>query len=247
MSKAPYAGIATGLLLVCLFVAACSPLATQGSQPETEAPVSTASPAETATLVLLPTASLTETATLELLPTASLAPATPMSPFAPICELSVASTLAAPLCQRPIAEQSSAFCMNKVPFNLILVDAGATYELLSEGFECSDAGMKDDRRALMCSGPMGISFELRACGQQACALPTLPAEISQCPQGFWYDEPQGCCAFVPQPVEQSCVVLTLETKRCVINCAEFTKEDACNHHYHACLWNEEDKVCQVRR
>jgi hypothetical protein len=246
MKKTPYPGIVTGLLLACLFVA-CSPLADQEPQPATEAPVSIVSPAETAKLVQLPTASSTEIATLELLPTASLAPVTLTPQFPPICELSVASTLTAPLCQRPIAEQSSAFCMNKVPFNLIFIDAGATYEVLSEGFECSYAGMKDDRQMLMCSGPMGTSFELRACGQQACALPTLPAEISQCPQGFWYDEPQGCCAFIPQSAEQSCVSLTLETKRCAINCAEFTNEDACNHHYHACKWNDEDQVCRVRR
>jgi hypothetical protein len=137
--------------------------------------------------------------------------------------------------------------MNKVPFNLIFIDAGATYEVLSDGFECSAAGMKDNRQMLMCSGPMGTSFELKACGQQACALPTLSAEISQCPGGFLYDEPLGCCAFIPQSVEQSCIVLTLETKSCVINCGEFTKENACDHHYHACQWNDEDKVCQVRQ
>jgi len=245
MSKIPYPGILAGLLLASLFMA-CSPLATQEPQPENEVPVPTAGPAETATLVILPTASPTETATLELLPTASLVPVTSTPRFAPICNPNVASTLAAPLCQRPIAEQSSAFCMNKTPFNLILIDEGATYELLSEGFECSDSGMKDGKQMLTCTGPMGTSFEFKACGQ-ACALPTLPAEISQCPQGFFYDESQGCCAFVPQSAEQSCVSLTLQTKRCVIDCAEFTKEDACNHHYHACQWNDEDKVCQVRR
>ena len=245
MSKILYPGILTGLSLACLCVA-CSPLPSQSPQPETESPAPTANPTEIATLVLLPTASTTETGTLELLPTASLVPVTSTPRFAPICELSVASTLAAPLCQRPIAEQSSAFCMNKTPFNLILIDEGATYELLSEGFECSDSGMKDGKQVLTCTGPMGTSFELRACGQ-ACALPSLPAEMSQCPAGFWYDEPQGCCAFIPQSVEPSCVLLTLQIKRCVINCAEFTKEDACNHHYHACQWNDEDKVCQVRR
>jgi len=245
MSKTPYPGILTGLLLACLFVA-CSPLAAQEPQPETEAPVPTASPVETATLIILPTADSTETATLELLPTASLAPVTPTPRFAPICKPDVASTLTAPLCQRPIAEQSSAFCMNKTPFNLILIDEGATYELLSGDFECSDSGMKDGKQVITCTGPMGTSFEFKACGQ-ACALPTLPAEMSQCPPDFLYNEPQGCCAFIPQSVEPSCVSLTLQTKRCVINCAEFTKEDACNHHYHACQWNDEDKVCQVRR
>jgi hypothetical protein len=234
MKKTLYPGILTGLWLACLFVA-CGPLAapsaTQSPEPETETPAPTASP--------------TETSTLTPLPTATLVPATPTSPFAPFCEPDVASTLAAPLCQRPIAEQSSSFCMSKKPYNLVFIDTGATYELLSEGFACSDAGMKDGRQMLMCNGPMGTSFDLRVCGQ-ACALPTLTAGISQCPQEAFYNEPLGCCALMPQLVEQSCVVLTLKTKSCVTNCAEFTQEDACNHHYHACQWNEEDKVCQVR-
>jgi hypothetical protein len=245
MKKTLYPKILAGWLLACVCVA-CSPLAVQESQPETETPLPIASPAETATRLRRPTASPTETATLAPLPTATLAPATPTSPFAPVCEISVASTLAAPLCQRPVAEESSSFCMNKVPFNLISMNPGTSYELLTQDFLCSDAGMKDGRQLLMCTGPMGVPFEIRACGQPACALPTAPAELSQCQQGFWYDESLGCCAFVPQPVEQSCVVLSLKAKRCVINCAEFTTANACDHHYHSCEWNNEDRVCQVR-
>jgi hypothetical protein len=243
MKKTLYPIVLAGLSLVSISLA-CNMPSTQVSGSET--PVTTPSPVETASPVISPTASPTQTATPEPLPSPTSAPATLTPRFPPICERSVASTLAAPLCQSPVAEQSSVFCMSKKPYNLILLNPGATYEVLSEGFECVEAGMKDERRILMCNGPMGTSYELKVCGQQACSVPTLPAEPSQCPPEFWYDESQGCCAFIPQPLEESCILLNLQTKSCVTNCAAYKKVDDCNNHYHACLWNDEELVCQVR-
>lgn len=245
MNKILCSGIVVGMSLAFLCMA-CSPLSTPEAQPETETPVQTTSPSETATRVISPTASPTETGTPEPLPTASPEPVTSTPQFAPMCDPDVASTLTAPLCQHSIAEQSSSFCMSKKPYNVILMDSGATYELLTQGFTCSDAGTKDERQMIICNGPIGTSFELRVCGRQACALPTLSAESSQCPGGSLYDQSQACCAHIPQSAEQSCVSLILETRKCVTNCAVYTKEDACNNHWHACQWHDEDKVCQVR-
>ena len=246
MKNPTYPGILAGMLLACLCLA-CNPPAAREPQPEPGTAVPIASPAETATLVILATASPTETATLEPPATIALSPVLPTKRVPPICERSMASTLAAPLCQRPIAEQSSLFCLSKKPYNLILVETGATYRVLTEGFTCSQAGMQAGRQLLMCNGPMGTSFEVEVCGQPACTPPTLAAESSQCPQGFWYDEPQGCCAFIPQPVESSCITLRLKTKMCATNCAVYSSASACDSHYPACQWDEEDKICRGRQ
>jgi hypothetical protein len=230
MSKTPYPIILTGLLLIGSSLA-CNPSFTQVPQPETETPVPAASPTETATLVLTPT---------EI-----VAPDTATPEFAPFCEPGIADNPTPSQCQLPIAEQSSLFCTNKRPYNLIFINAGATYELLSEGFECSDAGMKDGRQMITCTGPMASSSKLRVC-DPACAIPTVQAEITQCPEGFNYNNLQGCCTQEPQLIDQNCVSLNLGTRSCVVDCGEFTKKAACEKNSYACEWDASNKVCQLR-
>jgi len=205
---------------------------TQVPQPETETPVPAASPTEIATLV--PSS------------TVFVAPVTATPEFAPFCEPDAASNPTPSQCQLPIAEQSSVFCTNKKPYNLIIINEGATYEVLSESFECSEAGMKDDRQMITCTGPMASSFELRVC-DPACAVPTLQAEITQCPQGYNYNNLQGCCTQEPQLIDQNCVLLRLETKSCVVDCGVYTKKSTCDNNSYACEWDDNNNVCQLRK
>ena len=231
MSKITYAKFLAGLLLIGIIMA-CNMPSIQVSQPETETPISTASPTDTATPV--PTA------------TEFVAPDTATPEFAPFCEPGAASNLTPPPCQLPIAEQSSLFCTNKIPYNLIFINEGATYEVLSEGFKCSDAGMKDGKQMITCTGPMASSFELRVC-DPACAIPTIQAEITQCPQDFYYNDLQGCCAQEPQLTDQNCVSLNLGTKSCVVDCSVFTKKSTCDNNSNACIWDADNNVCQLRK
>jgi len=231
MSKTTYARILTALFLIGIIVA-CNLPSTQIPQLETETPILTASPTDTATPI--PTA------------TEFVAPVTATPEFAPFCEPGAASNLTLSQCQLPIAEQSSVFCTNKNPYNLIFINEGATYEVLSEGFECSDAGMKDGRQMITCTGPMASTFELRVC-DPACAIPTLQAEITQCPQDYYYNDLQGCCAQELQLFDQNCVLLKLKTKSCVVDCGKFTKKSACDNNSYACEWNDDNNVCQLRK
>jgi hypothetical protein len=245
MSKTLYPRILAGLLLIWGLLACNLPF-TLIPQTETETPLPTPGPTETETSIY--TASPSETATL--VPTATLfvLPVTEMPKFAPFCEPSSANVFTpTPLqCQMPIAEQSSVFCSSKIPYNLILINAGSTFEISNEDVTCSDGGMKGGKQILTCTGPMASYFELRVC-DPACAIPTFQAETTHCPQDYRYNDVLQCCEQRPQPVDQNCVVLKLQTKSCVVNCREFTDATACGHNADACKWDEENKVCQRRR
>ena len=233
MNKTSYSTLLTGLLLLASTLACAMP-STLVPQPETETALPTANPTDTPTLVPAPVS------------TEPVASDTPTPGFAPYCDPNAASSPAPPGCQLPIAEQSTVFCTNKVPYNLIFINEGATYETLSENFECSDAGMKDGKQMVTCTGPMATSFEVEVC-DTACAIPTVQAETTQCPQGFNYDNLQGCCSPESQPTDQSCVVLTLRTKSCVVDCSEFTKKSTCSNNSFACEWDDNNSVCQLKR
>jgi hypothetical protein len=242
MSKTLYLRVITGFLLIGIGMA-CR-VFTQISKSETETPVTTTSPVRTKTSA--PTASPIETDTLEPAATEFIAPATATPKFAPFCEPSSASIITPTPCQRPIAEQSSSFCSSKVPYNLVLINAGSTYETLNENFRCSDGGMKDGKQILTCTGPMSSPFELRVC-DPACAAPKFQTEITHCPEDFIFDELQGCCTKNPQLTDQSCVLLKLQTQRCVTGCTELINQSDCEENFYVCEWDYENKVCLNRK
>jgi hypothetical protein len=230
MKKNSRARILTGLSLIGIIMA-CNMPSMQISQPETETPPPAASSTNTATPI--PTA------------TVFVATNTPTPEFAPFCEPDTEINLT-PQCQLPLAEQSSVFCTNKIPYNLIFINPGSTYDVLSDGFKCSDAGMKDGRQMITCTGPMASTFELIVC-DPACAIPTVQAEITQCPQDYYYNDLQGCCAQEPQLIDQNCVLLSLETRSCVVNCGKFTTKSACENNSFACKWDANSSVCRLRK
>jgi hypothetical protein len=243
MNKTLYSKILTGLSLIGILLACNLPF-TLIPRPETATSVPTTSPTETETST--PTASPTETTVPA--PTEFVSPDSGTPKFAPFCESSSANVFTpTPFqCQVPIAEQSSTFCSSKVPYNLILVNEGSTYEISNEEVTCSEAGMKDGRQILTCTGPMASYFELRVC-DPACAIPTFQAETTHCPQDYHFNELLQCCEQKPQPVDQNCVVLKLQTKSCVVDCGAFTDETTCGENANACKWDSENKVCRRRK
>lgn len=243
MSRPLHRRILIGLLVIGTSMACRVPF-TRVLQPETEtpSPVPAVSQTETPFPTAIPTNIVIPTASRPI----ALATATPK--FAPFCQPSSASVLTpTPFqCEIPLAEQSSAYCSNKVPYNLIVVNEGSTYESLSENIECSDADMIDGKQFLTCTGPMGFPFELRVC-DPACAIPTFPAGTSNCPQGYSFNDLLNCCEQAPQPLDQNCVTLSLQTRRCVTDCSEFTSRSTCEQNFYACEWDAEHEVCQVRK
>ncbi len=222
--------IFTGLLLFGI-TTACAPLIS-AAQKDTETPVLTFSPTGTSTPVNTPTE--------------SGLPASATPEFAPFCESGIANVSPPAQCQTPIAEESSTFCTKKNPYNLIIINDGATYEALTRGFWCSDAGMKDDRQMVTCTGQMATDYEVSVC-DPACAVPTVQAEITQCPQGYNYNNYQGCCTQEFQQIYQNCTTLKLKTKICLVDCSAFRKQKTCDQNSNTCLWNSETRKCEMRK
>jgi hypothetical protein len=231
MNKTFKSIIFTGSLLI-ISATACNLIISQTS-PVTPAP--TANPTETATSA--PTATSTES-----VPTASATPE-----FAPFCQPEDAASVSpSAQCRVPIAEESSTFCTDKDPYNLILFDKGLTYEVLTKGFRCSDAGIKGDKQMVTCTGQMAADFAINVC-DPACVIPTVQAAITKCQQGYNYNAQQGCCTQEIQQLNPNCVAFKFKTTSCVVRCFEFRREAKCKRNSWACEWNEKEKVCELRK
>ena len=144
-----------------------------------------------------------------------------------------------------ISECKCQFCADKVPYNLIQINLGSTYEVFSESVTCSETGIKDGKLLLICTGPMALSFEVKVC-DPACAIPIYPAQTIRCPEDLNYNELYGCCEREPIPIDDNCVVLKLDTISCVVGCSEYTDQATCDKNGRACRWDREREVCYPR-
>ncbi len=198
--------------------------------------------------VVPPTASPSETPTAisTAIPTATIQVASATPEFAPFCEPGASSASTVPQCQPLRAEESSTFCSDKDPYNLILIDKGLTYEVLTDGFRCSDAGTKGDKQMITCTGQYAADFAINVC-DPACAVPTVQAAVTQCPQGYNYNAYQGCCTQEIQQIDPNCMAFDFTTTSCVVRCFEFKREAKCKRNSWACEWNDKDKICELRR
>ena len=248
MKKNLYPIVLFSLFLVGMIVACIFPTAPV-KQSIAEIPTSTATPTETSTLVPTVTSTVTPippTATKTIAPTVTrivtfAATSTPQ--FAPFCE---SDTARQSQCQFPIAMQSSAFCENKSPYNLIVLNDRATYQVLHQHVRCSEAGVINGQRMIACTGPMAYYFEIQVC-DSACSALSIEIGSLQCPLGYNYNNLQGCCTEETQEVDGGCAVLKLRTKSCSIDCGQFTNSTTCTDYGYACRWDYTINVCQLRK
>ena len=211
-------------LMFALFAASCTPAATP-----------TVAPTLAATSTPIPT----ETATLVPVPTSTEAPATATAAFAPYCQANAPTPAAS--CQLPIAEQSATYCTKKVPYNLITMNIGATYQVITTRVTCTDAGTLNGKQLVACTGPMAFNFKLQVC-DPSCAAPTVQAGVTTCPQGTTYNDFQGCCS-QETSVAPNCTVLSLDTTTCAMQCSSITSRTECNANINLCYWNRKQKAC----
>jgi hypothetical protein len=206
------------------------------------------SASQTATATPAPTASVTPTATP--FPTATSTEAVPIvsptSEFAPFCESDSSAASSLPQCRFPNVVESSTFCTSKSPYNLILIDQGMTYEVQTEGFKCIDAGKKDDKQMVTCTGNMASEFEIKVC-DPACVVPTAQATNTKCPQDYNYNNLLGCCTNQIQVLNRNCVSFKFKTTTCVVDCSVYTTKSTCNKNSVACFWDDREDVCSARR
>jgi len=165
--------------------------------------------------------------------------------FAPSCEVGEASVSPSPQCQVPVAEESSTYCNEKDAYNLILLDKKLTYELLTKGFRCKDSGIKNDRQMVACTGLMATDFEINVC-DPACVIPTVQAVTTKCPQGYNYNNLQGCCTQEEQILNPACMVFKFTTTSCVANCNKIVRKSQCLKNPTACIWDQMGRSCKMR-
>ena len=248
MKKILYSIIPGSLFLVAVIVACNLPTITvQWPTTGTPTPSSTTIPSETFTPIPTFTSTITPVPGTETpLPTPTrrvtlTASVTPQP--APFCNEDAASQSQ---CRYPITGQSSAFCADKSPYNLIFLNDGATFQLLHEHVRCSEAGIINGQRMITCTGPMAYYFELQVC-DSACSALRLETDDPRCPRGYRYNSLQGCCTNETQEVDGGCTVLKLRTNSCVINCGELTTKTTCGDYGYACRWNDTSNLCQLRK
>jgi hypothetical protein len=169
-----------------------------------------------------------------------VAPATVLpSPVtqAPFC-VSSGTPVSSPVgCTLPARDQRSQFCTNKQPYTLIALPQSATYTVLSNGFSCSPAGLKDNLQLVTCTGAQSSSFSLRVCNPTCALAPTSGsvAPSGTCPQGYNYSTDQKCCQ-AGQGDRNGCVTLNYDTTACgVVDCSRIKDMSTCSAKT-SCKW-----------
>ncbi len=153
-------------------------------------------------------------------PTAEPAPAEPTEPpppeptepqYAPFC-------VAAPAgCEAPAVEMlDNKYCIEKVPYAIMSVPAGSTYESLDPDLDCVDQLHSDGSLRVTCHSVTSKqlwSYDLKVCNS-ACAAPALQVGTGQCPDGYGFDAASQCCA-APSPASgDGCTTYTVDLGAC---------------------------------
>ena len=175
MKKTTYLLLATTVLVV-LFASACG----GSAAPATQA----APPVE-----IVPT-----TAPVDVVaPATAQQPAPSVQAFAPACQ--AATSCAVPVVEEMDTEVTKTYCVEKIPYQNILVPPGTAVEALdtSGDFKCKDSGtVVDGKTVLTCTGKQLWAYELKLTNT-ACSASALTTGTNQCQEGLGYDAAQNCC------------------------------------------------------
>jgi formylglycine-generating enzyme required for sulfatase activity len=121
------------------------------------------------------------------------------APLAPMCQTSSyvpSAVVSSGECQVPDVSIGSAFCEAKEPYSIVRLPAGAVYEVLTEGYSCSEA-VVDGQRRLTCSGPDDTSGEVTVCNSACSNLPDVTGATQVCDPGYGLDAGTGSCLYSP--------------------------------------------------
>lgn len=202
------------LLLFLILGVSCAPV-----------PISTptavlVTPPATPTLVPVPTDTATATVVKQAL----------------FCVWDATPTPDASQCSLPTGEARSSFCTKKVPYTLIAIPEGNTYELKTPGITCTDAGVKNGNQLLTCTGSQA-TFAMQVCNP-VCALQLSTATAQPeglCPQGYNYLADQNCCQAATTD-QAGCVTMKFDIRPCGgIDCSRIKNASSCINTL-GCTW-----------
>ena len=163
-------------VVFALWVSACGGSAAPATQP----------PAAQQPVELAPV-----TATTAPVEAAPVEPLATVQSFAPACQ--AAASCAAPAVTDTVA--SDRYCVEKIPYQNILVDAGVTFEVLDPSkLTCLDNGtMVDGKHVVECHGTEAWSSQVKFTNT-ACSTNSLTTGTGQCQEGLGYDAANNCCS-----------------------------------------------------
>jgi hypothetical protein len=139
-------------------------------------------------------------------------PAEPTQPqFAPFCQSAPTS------CEAPtVTILDDKYCIEKVPYVIMSVAAGTTYESQDPDMQCVDQMHSDGTLRLTCHSVTNkdlVSYDLQVCNG-ACTAPSLQMGTGQCPEGYGYDSANSCCAAPAPASSNGCTTLTVDIRSC---------------------------------
>lgn len=131
--------------------------------------------------------------------------------YAPFCEAAVSA------CEEPsITVLDNKYCIEKVPYAIMSVSAGSTYESSDLDFQCVDQMHSDGTMRVTCHSVTGKqlwSYDLKVCNG-ACNVPALQMGTGQCPEGYGYDSAKACCAAPAPASNDGCTVFKVDLGAC---------------------------------
>ena len=150
-------------------------------------------------------------------PTSTLVELSPVEPtptqpqYAPFCETAPTG------CEAPVVTMlDSSYCVEKVPYAIISVPPGTTYESEELDFQCVDQMHSDGTMRVTCHSVTGKqlwSYDLQICNS-ACSAPALQMGSDQCPEGYGYDSANTCCAAPAPTSADGCTIYQVDLGAC---------------------------------
>ena len=136
----------------------------------------------------------------------------PEPQYAPFCEVTAPAG-----CEAPVVEMlDNKYCIEKVPYAIMAVQAGTTYQSLDPDLDCVDQLHNDGSLRVTChslTSKQLWSYDIKVCNS-ACSAPVLQMETGQCPDGYGYDPTNMCCA-APSPASvDGCTIYTVDLGGC---------------------------------
>lgn len=119
--------------------------------------------------------------------------------IAPFCQLSSyfpTGAVSTSTCQAPDTTINGNYCAGGSGFTTIDIPPGATYEIRTPGYTCSEAVI-DGQRRLTCSGPNNSSGEVTVCNPGCSGAPGSTGAAPVCDPGYNREPNTGACLYQP--------------------------------------------------
>jgi hypothetical protein len=131
--------------------------------------------------------------------------------YAPLCQAAPTS------CETPaVTMLDNQYCIDRVPYAIMSVPAGTTYESQDPDMECVDQLHNDGDLRITChsiSGKDLWSYDLKLCNG-ACSALALEMGTAQCQEGYGYDSANQCCAAPVPSSSDGCTVYKVNLGVC---------------------------------